>query len=60
MSTNTSSATNTFPPDEWRRLAEAASKEMNTGKLMDIIDELCGVLDKGDSKRKAGLGGATT
>ena len=31
---------------EWREIAEQAAKETNPQKLVRMVEELCGVLDK--------------
>ena len=36
--------------EEWRILAERASKETDHAKLIEIVRKLCDVLDKNDLK----------
>jgi hypothetical protein len=38
--------------EEWRKLAERASHEMDTTKLIQLVQRLCDELDKESSARK--------
>lgn len=33
--------------ERWRSIAEQASKEMDAGRLMDLVQELCNEFDEG-------------
>ncbi|MGC2446398.1 MAG: hypothetical protein WA477_02055 [Candidatus Sulfotelmatobacter sp.] len=37
---------------DWRDLAEQASKEPDSGKLIQLVQDLCDQLDQRDAQRK--------
>jgi hypothetical protein len=39
--------------EDWMSIAEQASKEMNPAKLMTLVEQLCGALDKRNKRRLA-------
>jgi hypothetical protein len=41
------------PQDHWRELAERASKENDSQKLTELVEELCDELDAHDANKKA-------
>ena len=44
--------------EDWRPIAEQASKEMNPEKLAALIAQLCGALDERDRRRREMHGSA--
>ena len=45
--------------EEWRNIAELASKEMDSEKLMALADQLCCAFDERDKRRRETCGSAT-
>jgi len=45
--------------EEWRTIAERASKEMDPKKLATLINQLCGAFDERDRRRRETWGSAT-
>jgi hypothetical protein len=45
--------------EEWRTIAERASKEMDPKKLAALVDQLCCAFDERDKQRRETFGSAT-
>ena len=45
--------------EEWRIIAERASREMDPKKLAALINQLCGAFDERDRRRRENCGSAT-
>jgi hypothetical protein len=45
--------------EEWRTIAERASKEMNPQKLAALVNQLCCAFDELDKRRRETCGSAT-
>jgi hypothetical protein len=39
-------------PEDWRKIAERASKETNPEKLLSLVQELCAILEQRTAERK--------
>ena len=40
--------------EDWRKIAEQASKEMDPGKLLQLVQDLCTKLDERNAQRNHG------
>jgi hypothetical protein len=38
-------------PDDWRKIAEQASTEMDPGRLLELVQDLCSKLDEQKAQR---------
>jgi len=45
--------------EEWRTIAERASKEMDPKKLATLVNQLCCAFDERDKRRRETCGSAT-
>jgi hypothetical protein len=45
--------------EDWRTIAEQASREMDPKKLTDLVNQLCCAFDERDKRRRETCGSAT-
>ena len=47
-------AESALPRKDWRTLAELASRETDSAKLVEIVHELCDVLEQAEREKSSG------